>query len=1286
MIRTQQFSGRLLVIGLLITGLLFSLVGPGMARPLSPTSSLPHNLAVSALTAAHITVSQVYGGGGNAGATYTHDFIELYNPTASPVSLSGWSVQYASAGGSTWAVTPLSGTLQPGKHYLIQQAAGAGGTTPLPTPDAVGSTAMSATAGKVALVSSTTALTGACPIGGSIVDFVGFGTTASCYEGSGPTPAPSNTNAALRLGSGATDTNNNAADFVTGAPNPRNQGFLPAASLTLSQIYGGGGNSGAAYKNDFIELYNPTASPVSLSGWSVQYASATGSSWQVTPLSGTLQPGNHYLIQQAAGAGGTIPLPYPDAVGTIPMSATAGKVALVSSTTTLSGTCPTGGSIVDFVGYGGANCFEGSGPTAALSNTTAALRKEAGAVDTNDNASDFVTGAPNPRSQSDQPPAVSATTPAAGAGGVSRSANLSVQFSEPVDIYGNWYTISCSESGAVSALASGGPETFILDPHTDFAYGETCSVTIYAAQVSDQDLDDPPDNMLADYVFSFITEEPPACGLPATLIHQVQGSGPTSPLVGSTVTVEAVVTASYQGTDQLSGYYIQEEDEDQDGDPATSEGIFVFNTSYPVSPGQLVRLTGRVTEFSIGGGGFLTQLSGISSPEVCGEDFTVTPSLVSLPVASLADWEAYEGMLVTIPQLLTVTETFTLGRFGEVSLSVNGRLYNPTHLVPPGAPALALQDLNDRSRILLDDGNGQQNIDPTIHPPGGLSAANTLRSGYTVDGLTGVIEQRFSVYRMQPVGQVEFLPTNPRQPEPASAGGQIQVASFNVLNYFNGDGLGYGFPTSRGANSPLEFQRQRDKIIAAVTRMDAEIIGLMELENDAPPYSAIEDLVAGLNAATAPGTYAFIDTGIIGSDEIRVGIIYKPALVSPVGSYAVLNSSVDPLFDDTRSRPVLAQTFEVNLTGARLTVAVNHLKSKGSACAGDPDQFDGQGNCNLTRTRAATALVNWLATDPTASGDPDFLIIGDLNAYAQEDPITAIRNAGYTNLLEAFHGPSAYSYVFSGQSGYLDHALSNASLTPQVAGVTEWHINADEPIVMDYNVEFKTTNHINTLYDPGPFRSSDHDPVIIGLNLNAPPTLDAGGPYYVVEGEEIVLLALGLDPDDDPLTYWWDLDNDGIFETPGQMAVFSAFGLTAPASYTVRVQARDPSGHTVVAETQVFILYPFSGVYAPLANPPEVNPVNAGSTAPVKFSLFGYRGMDILVPPQPVVSFYNCQTGAPMTPGGANRQGGSLHYDPDEDQYVYTLRTQKSWAGACGTLNLALNDGATYPVYFSFTR
>ncbi|MEK7326669.1 MAG: nuclease, partial [Chloroflexota bacterium] len=215
----------------------------------------------------------------------------------------------------------------------------------------------------------------------------------------------------------------------------------------------------------------------------------------------------------------------------------------------------------------------------------------------------------------------------------------------------------------------------------------------------------------------------------------------------------------------------------------------------------------------------------------------------------------------------------------------------------------------------------------------------------------------------------------------------------------------------------------------------------------------------------------------------RVALIYKPASVTPVGAYAILDSSVDPLFLDTKNRPALAQTFLQNANGQKFTVVVNHLKSKGSACAdvGDPDTGDGQGNCNITRKNAAIALVNWLATDPTGSGDPDFLIMGDLNSYAMEDPITTIKNAGYTNLIDAFLGSHAYSFVFQAQSGYLDHALSNPSLTPQVTGATEWHINADEPIVLDYNVEFKSLNHQTTLYAPNAFRSSDHDPLIVGL-------------------------------------------------------------------------------------------------------------------------------------------------------------------------------------------------------------
>ncbi len=244
---------------------------------------------------------------------------------------------------------------------------------------------------------------------------------------------------------------------------------------------------------------------------------------------------------------------------------------------------------------------------------------------------------------------------------------------------------------------------------------------------------------------------------------------------------------------------------------------------------------------------------------------------------------------------------------------MNGRLLNPTMVAAPGAPANALQDLNNRSRILLDDGNNQQNIDPTIHPSGGLSASNTLRSGYTVNGLTGVLEQRFGVYRVQPIGSVTFDPTNPRPAAPDPVGGTLRVAAMNVLNYFTtlnqpGNVCGPSNLECRGANTAAEFTRQRDKIISVMVSLNADVIGLMELENNAT--TAIQDLVNGLNTATAPGTYAFINTGTIGTDAIKVGLIYKPATVTPLGAYAILDFSVDPTFIDTLNRPVLAQTFE----------------------------------------------------------------------------------------------------------------------------------------------------------------------------------------------------------------------------------------------------------------------------------------------------------------------------------------------------------------------------------------
>jgi uncharacterized protein len=496
-----------------------------------------------------------------------------------------------------------------------------------------------------------------------------------------------------------------------------------------------------------------------------------------------------------------------------------------------------------------------------------------------------------------------------------------------------------------------------------------------------------------------------------------------------------------------------------------------------------VRVRGTATEFNN-----LTQLASVSNVAVCDSGHTVTPAAMTLPVDDMIEWEAVEGMLISFTHDLHVTEHFNLGRFGEVHLSVNDRLWNPTNIVTPGMPALALQELNNRSRIILDDGLNTQNPDPVIYPDPGLTYTNTLRTGALVHDLMGVVDFRSSSYRIQPVETVDFSNTDDRPTTMDEVGGAIQVASFNVLNYFTT--LDTGSPICgpdqnmdcRGADSAFEFERQRTKILNAILEMDADVVGLIEIENNVND-DAVIDLVAGLNDAAGAGTYAYIDTGVIGTDAIKLAYVYQPATVTPVGDYAILDSSIDPRFLDDKNRPVLIQTFAENNSGELFTVAVNHLKSKGSACddVGDPDLGDGQGNCNVTRTEAAEALIDYLATDPTNSGTDRFLIIGDLNAYAMEDPITVIRDADYTDLLRLFYGDQAYSYVFDGQFGHLDHALASSSVMPFVTGTTAWHINADEPRVLDYNVEFKSPGQISEWYSPEPFRSSDHDPVILGL-------------------------------------------------------------------------------------------------------------------------------------------------------------------------------------------------------------
>jgi LPXTG-site transpeptidase (sortase) family protein len=497
----------------------------------------------------------------------------------------------------------------------------------------------------------------------------------------------------------------------------------------------------------------------------------------------------------------------------------------------------------------------------------------------------------------------------------------------------------------------------------------------------------------------------------------------------------------------------------------------------------------------------------------------VTPAAVSLPVPDATYMERFEGMLVTFAQPLYVTENYYLGRFGQVTVSGGGRLDQPTAVTDPGAPALALDAANQLDKVIVDDAVQTQNPDPIVFGRGGspLSASNTLRGGDTITGLTGVMTYTWSgdatsgnAWRVRPVtsmsGYYNFAASNPRPTAAPAVGGSVKIAGMNLLNYYNTfTGCTYGVGgvpgDCRGAENATEFTRQWQKTVAAIVALDADVLGVVELENDGyGASSAIQDLVTKLNAAAGAGTYAFIDvdtnTGLVnalGVDGIRNGLLYQPARVTPVGTTAVLNSVAFVNGGDSapRNRVSLLQAFEDISTGGIFLVNVNHLKSKGSACDA-PDALDGQGNCNIVRVNAANALVSWFATDPTGTDDPDIVMLGDLNSYAKEDPIETLEAGGFINSAHAFLGEDAYSYVFNEYVGGLDYAMVSPTFYTQTSGVQEWHINADEPVVLDYNTNYKSPAQLTSLYDTSFYRVSDHDPVVVGFNP------DGSGPTAAV--------------------------------------------------------------------------------------------------------------------------------------------------------------------------------------------
>jgi 5'-nucleotidase len=813
-----------------------------------------------------------------------------------------------------------------------------------------------------------------------------------------------------------------AAAIALAAPVPAQAAVSPAAPVLINEVYGGGGNSGATLKNDFVELVNVSAAPVNLAGWSLQYASATGSfsAANTQALSGTIAPGATFLVQEAAGAGGTDELPTPDLVpaAALQLSGTTGKLALVNSTTALSGATGNANgaaTVVDFVGWGPtASDSAGSSPAPATTNTTSVSRNATHA-NTAVNSADFTAGAPTPK--------------AGGNGG---------------------------------------------------------------------------------------TDPDPGAGESVT-IAQVQGTGTASPYAGRTVTTRGVVTASYP-TGGLGGFVIQTPGTGGALDMAThtaSDAVFVYAPKATLPAlGDYVEVTGAVSEFN-----GLTEISATTTTGVPETVAAPTPATITWPTTDAAR-ETLESMLVAPQGRFTVSDTHTTNQYGEVGLAAgDSPLRQPTDVARPGTPEAAAVAADNAARaIILDDGattNFLSAANSGLTPPY-VSLTEPVRVGASVTFTQPVIvDWRNGAWKLNPTAPVVgdgsgddgVVFENTRTTAPAAVGGALSVASFNVLNYFTTLGsqtascVPYkdrtGDPVTvqkdcaqRGAWDPDDLARQQAKIVAAINGLDASVVGLMEVENSIAlgeqTDGALSTLVGALNAAAGTAKWAYVPSSgelppVSQQDVITTAIIYQPALVTRVGPSRALGTASAAGQAFQNARPPIAQVFRPAAGGERFLFAVNHFKSKGSAgpWPGDKDTGDGQGASNESRVRQAEALGDWIAS---IRGSIDTVAMaGDYNSYSAEDPLQVLYGAGYVDAEHAL-GIRTSSYSFDGMSGSLDHVLLSRHARERATGGDIWNINSVESVALEYS---RYNYHGTLFYAPDAYRSSDHDPVKVGLAAGA---------------------------------------------------------------------------------------------------------------------------------------------------------------------------------------------------------
>lgn len=766
--------------------------------------------------------------------------------------------------------------------------------------------------------------------------------------------------------------------------------------VVINEAYLSGSSAGAAFKNKFVELFNPTAADVTLDGTSLQYRSATGTAnfTGVAPLTGVIPAGGYFLVQANGNGTNGAELPAPDVVSTLNPSGTTGTLALVAGTAAVAlapGSVTDVDGVIDLLGYGTSNTFETARVKAPAGNTDVKSLNRTGGVDTDDNSADFTLSA--------------AITPQNSGSGT-----------DP------------------------GPGT------------EPTTVTI----------------------------------------AEIQGTGDVSPLDGQTVTTEGVVTGDYR-TGGYRGIAIQTQGSGGavDATPGASDGIFVFlNALAPeLAIGDLVSVTGKVSEYY-----GQTQLNPAAAADVKVVTAGVgVPEVTPLPDTVVGtDREQYESMLVAPTGAYRVASSHQLYNFGALWLNTGDLNVKGTQTTRPGAEAAAITAANRANRILLDDGWSIQ-VTNKDHP--GQQPYFTkdvvVRNGDVVDFSDSgyILQWGFDDWRLQPVVPIDgtspaelkasFTPANPRTATVPDVGGDVQVAAFNVYNYFTT--LKSENSNARGATTAAQFAMQKSKIVSAINGLDAEVVSLMEIENSVklgkPIDTALKDLVAGLNEGAGGDIWAYVPTPAAlndpaTTDYITNAIIYRKGEVTPVGdSMTVTDESVWG-----NAREPIAQAFDVD--GRVVTVVANHLKSKSDPRNGTPIPADGQGFFNADRVAQANSILEFTSTIEETTGSSDILLIGDFNAYGKEDPIDVFTSKGWSDVV-ADRAPGQYTYTFDGELGSLDHVIASPSLVASITDAAVWAINSPE---------WGDRGYAFGAAEAGtPYRSSDHDPIVVGVSAEVPP-------------------------------------------------------------------------------------------------------------------------------------------------------------------------------------------------------